>query len=316
VSTVTLLLPARTRLGAPPPPLAAILGRADLDLAQAGEAAQLRRQFQLAPPWPVAALTRQLDAGDAGDSLWLRADPAFIQPEQSGARLLAWGGMLQPDARDVAELLPALQPLFAEYGLTLDAPVPERWYLRVPHGLVLPEFSAADAALGEDVFVHLPMGDAGRVWRALLTESQILLHQHPWNARRRMQGHSPINSLWFWGAGRLPHPIETAHTEVHSRDALLLALAHATGAGQGGALAQTHDDQPVTGSVLIDLRHLRAIGLLADEVLPPLTAALAQRTLGQLRLDCADGAQYLLTARQRWRFWKRPAQWPLVPSNA
>jgi len=285
-------------------------------MAQAGEAAQLRRQFQLAQPWPLAALTRQQDAGDAGDGVWLRADPAFVQPDQSGARLLAWGEMLQPDARDVAELLPALQPLFAEHGLTLDAPVPERWYLRVPHGLVLPEFSAADAALGEDLFAHLPMGESGRVWRALLTESQVLLHQHPWNVQRRAQGNSPINSLWFWGAGHLPASVETAHTEVHSRDALLLALAHAAGAGQGGTLAQTHDDQPVTGSVLIDLRHLRAIGPLADEVLPPLTAALAQRTLGQLRLDCADGACYTLTARQRRRFWTRPVQWTIESSHA
>ena len=44
--------------------------------------------------WPVAAVTRQRDAGDAAQAAWLRADPAYIRPDINGARLLAHGEAL------------------------------------------------------------------------------------------------------------------------------------------------------------------------------------------------------------------------------
>ena len=43
-------------------------------------------------------------------------------------------------------------------------------------------------ALGADLFEHLPEGAEGRRWRALLSEAQVVLHNHPLNAaahRRR-----------------------------------------------------------------------------------------------------------------------------------
>jgi hypothetical protein len=68
-------------------------------------------------------------------------------------------------------LLPALRPLFGDAGFSLDAPHPSRWYLRVPRDSRLPEFATPEEVLGEDLFAHLPQGDLGRRWRALLTEA-------------------------------------------------------------------------------------------------------------------------------------------------
>ncbi|MGH8043360.1 MAG: phosphoglycerate mutase, partial [Stenotrophomonas sp.] len=187
MATATLLLPARSRFPAAalPDDVAKALGRAERSRVDAGERAQLQRHFQLQPAdWPVGALTRQLDVGDAHDGVWLRADPANVVPDMHGARMMGHGDTLRLEPADVAALLPALQPLFAGYGFTLDAPTPSRWYLRLPPGTTLPVFAAPDDVLGDDLFAHLPEGDAGRRWRALLTEAQVVLHQHEWNVQR------------------------------------------------------------------------------------------------------------------------------------
>jgi len=302
MATATLLLPARARLpGAlPADAVARALARADRVHAQAGEQAQLQRHFSLdAGPWPVAALTRQLDAGDAAGATWVRADPAFVVPDMHGARMMAYGEALALEAEDLAALLPDLRPLFADAGFVLDAPEPSRWYLRLSPEAQLPEFAEPEAALGEDLFSHLPEGEAGRRWRALLTESQVLLHQHPWNRQRAARGKAPVNSLWFWGGGRLPAEVTSPHAQVRSREALLRALAKAAGVANdaGGRV-----------DALVDLRHLRSLQQFSDDAVQPLLLAMSRGELDRLVLDFQDGETLSLTRAQRWRLWRRP--WP------
>lgn len=300
MAKATLLLPARSRFpaGALPPPVAAALGRAERDAADAGELAQLRRHFVVEPQaWSAAALTRQFDAGDAGSGLWLRADPANVVPDMQGARMMASAEMLRLEAEDVGALLPALQPLFAGLGFQLDAPTPSRWYLRLPDDTPLPHFDDPEAVLGDDLFEHLPEGENGRRWRALLTEAQVVLHQHPWNERRIAEGKRAVNSLWFWGAGRLPASVRTPHAQVRSRDALLQGLAKMAGVRLGG-------EQAV--DALVDLRQLRSLDQLTREAITPLLAAIKRGELKELLLDFEDGVRYRISPRQRWQFWKKP----------
>src|SRR3546814_12757681 len=91
-----------------------MLGRADR--AQSGDdgrRAQLRRHFRLTPDhWPMAAPTRQMDAGDAAGAVWLRADPSYVRPDINGARLLAIGAALGTDGEERTAFLPAPGPLF------------------------------------------------------------------------------------------------------------------------------------------------------------------------------------------------------------
>ena len=49
----------------------------------------------------------------------------------------------------------------------------------------------------------MPGGSAGPKLRRLMTELQMLLHEHPVNLRRQARGAAPINALWLWGAGQL-----------------------------------------------------------------------------------------------------------------
>lgn len=301
MAIATLLLPARRRLAgqALPADVGRALGRADRTVAAAGEHEQLRRHFRLVSDhWPVAALTRQMDARDAEGAMWLRADPARISPDINGARMLAHGEALALDEEDVRQLLPPLKPLFGDAGMLLDAPHPSRWYLRLSKDARLPAFASIDDVLGDDLFAHLPDGDDGRRWRALMTEAQITLHNHPWNAQRIREGKAPVNSLWFWGAGTLPTSVTSPYKQIKGQETLLRALSLAAGISADGDPGQAVD-------ALIDLRHLRQLDLLAREALQPLLAALARGELQRLNLDFADGAQFGLERAQRWRFWRR-----------
>ena len=311
MTAIALLLPARDRLPGTLPPVAArALGRAEREQLEAGGRAQLRRHFRLVPDhWPVAALTRRADAGtDAGDAVWLRADPAHVAPDITGARLLGWGEGLSMDPLDAQALLPVLRPLFGDAGFELDAPHPARWYLRLPPGTPLPEFTAPEDAVGEDLFATMPQGEdrESRRWRALITEVQVVLHQHPWNRARADHGRPAINSLWFWGAGVAPDSVQSSYMNVRSPDPLLQALAGEAGAATAAPAAGVDAPPSPIGDSLVDLRHLRSLDVLATQVLPPLLASMGRDEFDTLVLDFEDGTRLRIRQGQRLRFWRSP----------
>jgi len=301
---LTLLLPERTRFKdmVLPVEVARALGRGDTTMHGSGDELQLARHFRLLPErWSHAALTRLVDAdpAEARAHAWLRADPAHVRPDINGARLLGTGSMLGLDANDAHALLPALRPLFGDAGFTLDAPHPTRWYLRLPREARLPAFSTPDAAIGDDVFEHTPDTPEARRWRVLLSESQVVLHNHPHNAARLAAGKVAINSLWFWGGGSLPDHVTASHPTLYSDDVLLHGLAR---------VGTLHAMPPcefadVAADTLVDLRHVRDAASILERWLWP---ACRRTTPHQTVLDFADGQVIMLAPVQRWRFWRRP----------
>lgn len=306
MASTTFLLPSQAQLaGRLSPPLAMALGRSEvMPAADPGERAQLLRYFDLQPQgWPVAALTRQADANDAARSSWLRADPAWVRPDINGARLHACGESLHLAQEDVDALLPAMQLLFADAGFVIDAPVPSRWYVRLPQEESLPEFSNPADALGADLFEYLPPQAGSRRWSTLLSESQVVLHNHPWNARRIAGGRPPVNSLWFWGGGVLPEVVTAKVAAVETGDSLLRALALAS---SSHIAALPGSWVAPEGDMLVDLRAIRDLTTLTHKWLMPATDALRHRQLQDLHLDFSDGTGYQLMRLQNWRFWRKP----------
>ncbi|HEY0660584.1 MAG TPA: phosphoglycerate mutase [Lysobacter sp.] len=303
MATATLLLPERARFGAQrlSEESGKWFGRADRSVVEGG---QLARVFDILPRgWPVAAATRQRDVGDAPLSAWLRADPAYVRPDINGARLLAHGDALSLTAEDRDALLPPLRPLFGDVGFLIDAPTPSRWYVRLPREARLPVFSSPSDALGADLFEHLPDGSEGRRWRALLSEAQVVLHNHPRNAERIARGLPPINSLWFWGAGVLPDHVRTSFTAVASSDEALQAFAALAGVESRPLPRQW---QAGEGDRVFDLRHVHDLAAFQADWFAPLRQDLAAGRIDKAILDFADGTRFEFRAPQRWRFWRRP----------
>ena len=302
---ITLLLPPRERFGGQR--LSADTGRA-LSRGERGERGGdvLSNILDVLPRgWPAAAASRQRDAGDAANAAWLRADPAYVRPDINGARLLSYGDALGLGAADAAALLKPLKPLFGDSGFPIDAPVPSRWYLRLPMGAKLPDFTAPEQALGADLFDELPQGPEGRRWRALLSEAQVVLHNHPLNAQRAAAGVAPVNSLWFWGAGALPDHVQSNYTRIASDDETLTALA-ALGGVNVAAKPASWSGRVESGNTLFDLRDARDLALIERDWFAPLLKAVSEGDLSQLRFDFDDGARYDIARSQRWRFWRKP----------
>ncbi|QGW65315.1 phosphoglycerate mutase [Lysobacter soli] len=302
---ITLLLPPRERFGGQR--LSADTGRA-LARGDRSERSgdQLSNVLDVLPRgWPVAAAARQRDAGDAANAAWLRADPAYVRPDINGARLLSYGEALGLTVQDAAALLKPLKPLFGDAGFPIDAPVPTRWYLQLPIGAKLPAFTSPEQALGADLFDELPQGPEGRRWRALLSEAQVVLHNHPLNAQRAAAGLAPVNSLWFWGAGALPDHVRSDYTHIVTDDESVTALAALAGV-ELAPKAASWSGRVEEGNTLIDLRDARDLAVLERNWFAPLLSALVRGELKQLRFDFDDGTRYDIARSQRWRFWRRP----------
>ncbi|MGN2250283.1 phosphoglycerate mutase [Frateuria sp. GZRe14] len=306
--SVELWLPALVRFE-PAHPLRRLLVRADrLEDGPRGYLAGLATWFDVPQPLPAGALTRQLAAGDADDALWMSADPAWIEPDMNGARLLACGQM-QLTAGDAAALAEPLAPLFEEQGMRLELTSSDRWHLRLPPGTAVPTFPAPEQALGENLLQHLPQGADGRRWRILQNDIQVLLHQHPLNAQRRAAGQPPVNNLWLWGAGTLPETVATSLRGVVSDDPLLRALAARSGIAhrlrtparetQATSAAPTAAGE-LAAHWLIDLQDLPA-QIIADQWWPMIDTLARQRPLC---LTFASGERRDLRPWHRWRFWR------------
>lgn len=313
MTEVFLLLPEWKRCVASPLVAAGTLSRwwalGDQDPdADAGEAEAIRTLFQWpGPSMPVAALTRQHDVGDAAGSAWLRADPAHVRADMSTARMLACGelGLTEADCESIAR---DLKPLFGDAGYEFDARLPNRWYVRASSGARLPDAVSPDEALGDDLKLHLPEGAAGRQWRQLFNEAQIILHNHAVNARRERIGAVSVNSLWFWGGGSLPDWVRSDLERVISDRAELQALAGlasvervalAHGVAQGLEHADASSDK-----ILIDLFEARGEQL-EDDALVVLDSLLRSGRISSIRLMFASGERLQLKPAHRFRFWRR-----------
>lgn len=312
---LSLLLPARKHVE-DAAVVATWLARGDRgDDSTPGRLGLLRENFAVAgDTLPVAALTRSIDANDAADALWLRADPAFVMADAVTLRLLACGNLVATD-EEVAAFAAALKPLFAEAGLEFDAPHPQRWYLRCPREAKLPKFSSPEDALGDDLGRHLPAGDEARRWRSLLNEAQIVLTQHAANARRAQRGLPPVNSLWLWGPGLLPQSVVAGFARVYSDDEVVVALAEQAKVETSGRLAEGFGllSLPSSGqgledagaSVLIDLAQYRDAARLESDWLAPIDAALKNRRIARVDLCFESGERRVVKPAHRWRFWRR-----------
>lgn len=279
-----------------------------------GRDAVFREAFQFhADTLPAAALTRSVDAADVAGALWLRADPAFVMADAVTLRLLACGN-LSVSNEEVAAFAQALQPLFAELGFEFDAPHAQRWYLRCAKDAKLPTFSPPEDALGDDLARHLPEGENARQWRSLLNEVQIVLTQHPANARRAQRGLPPVNSLWFWGAGTMPDSVRCEFAQVYSDDEIVAALAASAKVAKFASLADVGELFSASSAaastrenvkILIDLAHCRDSAQLESDWFAPIDAALKQYRIDRLDLRFESGEHVVFKPAHRWRFWRR-----------
>ncbi len=260
---------------------------------------------------PIAALTLLGDGGTPGDQYWLRADPVCLQATRTRLLLapLPAGDVDEEEAR---ELVAALQPHLATSGHELLACRAQRWYIRCaePPRLHTEPPLAEGGLLTED---RLPSGEDGAFWRRLMTEAQMLLHEHAVNKAREARGKLPVNAVWLWGGGRLQELAPSLYTKVYGDDPLVRGLARA--ASDFAPLPAAAD------AVLADATDASELLVVptppeSDETpeafdtrwIAPLSRALHAGRLRELRLlliDAAGSRQRSLHRAHLRRFWRR-----------
>ncbi len=190
-------------------------------------------QHEDAGDLPIAAITHQLDDDFESEGVWMRADPVHLLADQHQLILLDQT-MFELDQHDALVLASDVRNLLADYGMVLEAPVTNRWYLRMNE---LPQLATTPIheVTGRDIHPYLPTGPERNHWAKLMNELQMCLHASPLNEIRRQRGELEINSLWLWGCGRLPDSFSSPWSMVYCDEEISRSCA---------VLADTSYDDP------------------------------------------------------------------------
>jgi hypothetical protein len=263
--------------------------------------------------WPVAPFTWLADAGEAGAAFRLRADPVHLRADRDALVL----SELRPMdlTTDGAEgLVDALNTYFGPDGLRFATAAPTRWYVELP---AAPEIRTwpTHAVAGRSVDAFLPQGSDALAWHRRFNEIQMLFHSHPENEAREAAGRPTVNSVWFWGGGRLPAGVHGRFSHVWSDDPLARGLACAARIDLSSAPAGAEQWLSAAGDgahlVVLDRSESDEDDALATcerAWFAPLLQAIKARRLSVLgvvveRLE--DTLRFELAAGDLWKFWRR-----------
>ena len=268
---------------------------------------------------PSAPLCYLADAphGDQ-DGYLLHADPVHLRLDRD--QMLLYDARRLDLTRPEADTLVAVfNAHFAAEGLTLEAPVPGRWYLRL-RGAPKLCTQPLDAVVGRSVAPYLPTGADARRWVRILNDAQMLFAQAEPNRRREADGRLPVSGIWPWGGGELSDlEPRSVHASVFADHPLAVGLSRRSGVTHHpltwveGGLATAVAAGPVLvvwdrlwPGVLDADWELWTAELVHLEVrLAQVQGLLASRRLHHWALDGCDGKPRRITRLDAWRLWRR-----------
>ncbi len=264
---------------------------------------------------PVAAITARHDGLDGEQGAWLRADPVHLQIDRDRA-LMNGSDELQLQDEEAEALLATLNGHFVDDGLCFEKGHASRWYVHLarPPGMTTAELHRVR---GQNVMAFMPTGEEAPKWRRILNEVQMLLHSHEVNRQRESRGRDTVNSVWFWGHGRLPAKTLTkAWDRIFSDDAVVQSLADFCAIPCSPLAEFSGSDMAGRQLLVIDDFVLPAMtsdvyawsGLIAQydhALFEVLQDALGHNKPFILDIDALDGRLARISQRQLRRWWRR-----------
>lgn len=303
----------------PLPALGTLLGRGRRAPCQSVEA-WLAAAFGLALPLPSAPLRLLGDGGDPGDAEWLCLDPVHLRIEE---RALVVDAPERLDLRQDEDLAlrQALAPILDR---EIVAHTPGHWYVRLTETDAIETLDLA-RAVGRAAAPDLPRGPDGPRWRTRLAEAQTVLHAHPVNRARADSPLPAVNTLWPWGAGRLPAGTRRAFGTLRAHDPVLNGIARLADIPLAPvAFGDFADDTLVRLDALVgpaaayDALSWRAeLAAIENEWFAPALAALRSGACRSVRLVADGDGRAIDIAASRtglWQMWRKPMPlWELAP---
>ncbi len=155
------------------------------------------------------------------------ADPVHLIAGSDDAQLIPIQ-RLELSQQESRDLLTDLNEVLIENSCSFLHDNDGNWYYQ---GLNAESLMAAppSAVEGHPMTAALPRSKEARAWRSLWSETQMVLHQSSVNQARQARGEPTINSVWFWGGGELPVPVDQNDTLLYADDDFAQGLAQALG---------------------------------------------------------------------------------------
>ncbi len=155
---------------------------------------------------PLEALSIGIPLKDTDVTLRCNLVTLSDEPSYKDKRMVDYsaGEISTEEARELIEYLK--QYLDSE-TMCLYAGISYRHCLVCDHGKtgndLTPPHDISDRVIGE----YLPKGPAAAQYLEMMERSYALLKDHPVNIKRIAEGKNPANSVWFWGEGTRPAPV-------------------------------------------------------------------------------------------------------------
>lgn len=290
------------------------------------------RQYAALRPWQrglLAALGLSVDryasapvaARSCGESrpgsFWMHLEPVHFVTGLDRLNLLPLTAMARLTHEERESLRTAITVHLLEWNLQLHTLTDGSWLVHAGQAMDI-ETMCPEAAASRELDSALPNGkDAGSL-RRLMTEMQMLLHDHPVNERRTRTGLPVVNALWPWGSGIDADDdsvhLDRAHLPVASGDLPYLRGIYRE--NQNLIRPAPFDCAGLLESVANTVRAIAVVeveeqSVLEDNWVAPLVRALASGRL--TRLDLVLDDWHLDASRSALRrFWRRalpPSRW-------
>lgn len=268
--------------------------------------------------FPQGPCVRAAWMGAAPVGCWACAGPVHLLTALDHLRLAA-PAPLPVDDEESAALVAGVNERLAGSGFHLHALPGRGWLCECPGDLQC-EAPEPALAVGRDLRDWLPTGRDARRVRAWTNEAQMVLHEHPLNARRASRGLPPVNSVWLWGIGAVGPPAGRAVATLATDDDWLAGLwrLHGGTAATADALIDAglvRDAVPTAIAIAAEREERDAAWLarLERTLFGPLRAALERGVVERISVHAGDEVLDL-DRRSRWRFWRRPRPPSVAPT--
>jgi len=185
--------------------------------------------LRVAPATLMAQMYNQALSNTA--QVWV-VSPFHARLTRSSLRVMP-DEMLDVSAENAASLCDVLNPMLAEDGMQLIAVgrllllgCDRLWDVKIP------DFAEIS---GQSLPETMPQGQDGGHWMRLMSEMQMMLHQHPIITPAGL----PILGLWAWGQGDSQNIDVSAAKGVATRSPNLLAWSQFTGKDENAEMIIT-----------------------------------------------------------------------------
>jgi hypothetical protein len=260
--------------------------------------------------YPSAAVTRSGDVGETARGFWLHLQPMHFMAGLDRLTAVVLHGANDVSRAELAELEPTIAAHLRAAGMRLVTTSHGDWLVHSEHALDV-QMETPESAAASPLEQAMPQGRDAPALRRLMTELQMLLHDHPVNVARLRRGVPEINAVWFHGSGQLHDLQRYALPQAFGDDLYLRGIYRLNDSDVTAA--------PRDAQALLARLGSRAVAVItADDVdvleaawVAPLTRALTTGAIARLDviLDCWRVTVARHALLKFWRSARMPAEW-------